>query len=248
MAPENLERAKDVEIAERIVDDQFRALTIKVLSSKLETPVLLLLRDVLQLLENSADKAEDAADAATYGFIDHVSSPSLCLKPKLNSSKTFLWSGTPQEGSQLYKTAYYGKPFGIAKPKIPEFDVPLVLDFMEGLYLAETEQIVVYENPNETKVGLKKLRIKAKQLYDEFEEKYAVYRDLRGTGLIVTPGIKFGVDFAVYKYGPGVEHAPYMVTVKKAGGGRFRDGNREERQVGDDGAQTLHFCCARFSF
>jgi uncharacterized protein len=59
-----LERAKDVEIAERIVDDQYRALTIKVLSAKLETPVLLLLRDVLQLLENSADKAEDAADAA----------------------------------------------------------------------------------------------------------------------------------------------------------------------------------------
>ena len=59
-----LERAKDVEIAERIVDDQYRALTIKVLTAKLDTPVLLLLRDVLQLLENSADKAEDAADAA----------------------------------------------------------------------------------------------------------------------------------------------------------------------------------------
>jgi uncharacterized protein len=59
-----LEKAKDVEIAERIVDDQYRALTIKVLSGKLEVPVLLLLRDVLQLLENSADKAEDAADVA----------------------------------------------------------------------------------------------------------------------------------------------------------------------------------------
>ena len=59
-----LERAKDVEIAERIVDEQYRMLTIKVLSSKLDTPVLLLLRDVLQLLENSADKAEDAADTA----------------------------------------------------------------------------------------------------------------------------------------------------------------------------------------
>ena len=58
------ERAKDVEIAERIVDDQYRALTIKVLSGKLDVPVLMLLRDVLQLLENSADKAEDAADAA----------------------------------------------------------------------------------------------------------------------------------------------------------------------------------------
>ena len=59
-----LERAKDVEIAERIVDELYRALTIKVLSSKLDVPVTFLLRDVLQLLENSADKAEDAADAA----------------------------------------------------------------------------------------------------------------------------------------------------------------------------------------
>lgn len=59
-----LEKAKDVEIAERIVDDQYRALTIKVLSGKLDVPVLMLLRDILQMLENSADKAEDAADAA----------------------------------------------------------------------------------------------------------------------------------------------------------------------------------------
>jgi predicted phosphate transport protein (TIGR00153 family) len=59
-----LEKAKDVEIAERTVDDIYRALSIKVLSSKLDLPVLLLMRDVLQLLENSADKAEDAADTA----------------------------------------------------------------------------------------------------------------------------------------------------------------------------------------
>jgi uncharacterized protein Yka (UPF0111/DUF47 family) len=59
-----LEKAKDVEIAERIVDDLYRALAIKVLSSKLDLPVLFLMRDVLQLLEDSADKAEDAADAA----------------------------------------------------------------------------------------------------------------------------------------------------------------------------------------
>jgi len=59
-----LERAKDVEIAERVVDDLYRALAIKILNSKLDVPVLLLLRDILQLLENSADKAEDAADAA----------------------------------------------------------------------------------------------------------------------------------------------------------------------------------------
>ncbi len=59
-----LEKAKDVEIAERIVDDNFRSLAIKVLSSKIDLPALFIMRDVLQLLENAADKAEDAADAA----------------------------------------------------------------------------------------------------------------------------------------------------------------------------------------
>jgi uncharacterized protein Yka (UPF0111/DUF47 family) len=59
-----LEKASDVEIAERTVDDLYRGLEIKILSSKLDLPVLFLLRDVLQLLEDSADKAEDAADVA----------------------------------------------------------------------------------------------------------------------------------------------------------------------------------------
>jgi tRNA-intron endonuclease len=127
----------------------------------------------------------------------------------------FLVVWNPQEGSKLYKTAYYGKPIGIPKPKIPEFDVPLVLDLMEGFYLAETGQIAVHEN--QTPVSIEILREKARMLYEEFEDKYAVYRDLRGSGLIVTPGIKFGCDFAVYKYGPGVEHAPYMVSVKAQG-------------------------------
>jgi tRNA-intron endonuclease len=111
---------------------------------------------------------------------------------------------------------FYGKPLGIAKPKIPEFNVPLVLDLMEGLYLAEKERITVYEGKEKKKVSIRKLRQKAKQLYEEFEEKYAVYHDLRDSDLIVTPGIKFGCDFAVYKHGPGIEHAPFMVSVKSA--------------------------------
>ena len=30
---------------------------------------------------------------------------------------------------------------------------------------------------------------------------------------IVTPGIKFGSDFAVYEHGPGIDHAPYIIQV-----------------------------------
>jgi tRNA-intron endonuclease len=135
---------------------------------------------------------------------------------KVELVENFLVVWDSAEGSELYRMGFYGKPLGMPKPKIPEFDVPLVLDLMEGLYLEEKGTITVYEGSEKTKVGLKKLRQKAKRLYEEFDDKYAVYHDLRDNGLIVTPGIKFGCDFAVYKHGPGVEHAPYMVSVKKA--------------------------------
>jgi predicted phosphate transport protein (TIGR00153 family) len=59
-----MEKAKDVEIAERVVDELYRELEIKILNSKLGFPALILLRDILQLLEDSADKAEDTADTA----------------------------------------------------------------------------------------------------------------------------------------------------------------------------------------
>jgi tRNA-intron endonuclease len=137
-------------------------------------------------------------------------------KIKVELIENFLVVWDSVEGSKLYKKGFYGKPLGISKPKIPEFSVPLILDLMEGLYLAEKRRIAIHDL-EERQVGLRKLRQKARQLYEEFDEKYAVYRDLRDSGLIVTPGIKFGCDFAVYKYGPGVEHAPYMVSVKKVG-------------------------------
>jgi len=112
--------------------------------------------------------------------------------------ENFLVVWNPTEGSELYKMGFYGKPVGIPKP------------------LAEKRIITVYEYPEKEKVTLRKLRQRTRQLYEEFDAKYTVYRDLRDNGLVVTPGIKFGCDFAVYKHGPGIEHAPYMVSVKRA--------------------------------
>ncbi len=148
--------------------------------------------------------------------------PSPCNEAEITMRKPFMvefienflvvWD--PEESSALYKMGYYGKPIGIPKPKLATFNVPLILDLMEGLYLAE-KKIIQIEEDFGKKVGLAKLREKARRLYDEFDLKYTVYRDLRDNSFIVTPGIKYGCDFAVYKHGPGVEHAPFMVSVKK---------------------------------
>jgi predicted phosphate transport protein (TIGR00153 family) len=63
-SPKVLEKARDVEVAERKVDDIYRGLEITILETKLDFQTLLLMRDIIQLLEDTADKIEDASDAA----------------------------------------------------------------------------------------------------------------------------------------------------------------------------------------
>jgi len=63
-ASKALEKAREVEAAERIVDDLYRELEVKIVNSNMDIPPMLLLRDVIQILEDMADKAEDAADTA----------------------------------------------------------------------------------------------------------------------------------------------------------------------------------------
>jgi len=137
-------------------------------------------------------------------------------KPRIEAEfiENFLVVWNPKDGSKLYKMGFYGKPLGIPKPKSPDFNVPLILDLMEGLYLLEKKVITVFEGEEKNRVSFKALRNRARRIYDNFDLKYVVYKDLRERGLVVTPGVKFGCDFAVYKQGPGLEHAPYMVSVK----------------------------------
>ncbi len=63
-ASKALEKAREVEAAERIVDGLYRQLEVDIIDSKMELPPMFLLWDVVQLMEDAADKAEDASDAA----------------------------------------------------------------------------------------------------------------------------------------------------------------------------------------
>ncbi len=131
---------------------------------------------------------------------------------ELLGSSLILWN--VEEGSRLYKTGFYGKPVGITKPKSTEFDVPLILDLIEGFYLLEKRVIKVYQGPEKVKISTRQLRDYARQTYRDFDLNYGVYKDLRLHNFIVLPGIKFGCTYAVYEKGPGIDHAPYLVSVK----------------------------------
>ncbi|MFA5365299.1 MAG: DUF47 family protein [Candidatus Bathyarchaeia archaeon] len=59
-----LEKAREVETAERVVDGIYRQLEIDIIESKLDTGLMFLLLKVVQRLEDAADKAKAASDAA----------------------------------------------------------------------------------------------------------------------------------------------------------------------------------------
>ena len=59
-----LEKTREVEAAERVVDEIYRQLEVNIIDSKMEFPPMFLLWTVVQHLEDAADKAKAASDAA----------------------------------------------------------------------------------------------------------------------------------------------------------------------------------------
>lgn len=128
---------------------------------------------------------------------------------ELIENRVIIWD--IKDSRNLFGRGYYGKPLGIPKPKGTDFESPLILDLIESYYLLQNRRLHLTKN-NKT-VSLKDMNIICKKQYDKFDSKYLVFRNLRDRGYIVSPGIKFGCDFAVYEQGPGIDHAPFLVQV-----------------------------------
>jgi tRNA-intron endonuclease len=130
----------------------------------------------------------------------------------LVKKRIIIWD--KEESRALFGNGYYGKPLGISKPKGILFESPLILDLIEGCYLLQNGRLAVH-NASGRPVSVKKILHICKKEYADFDRKYMVFQTLRDKGYIVSPGIKFGCDFAVYERGPGIDHAPYLVQVFK---------------------------------
>jgi len=128
----------------------------------------------------------------------------------LVESRIIIWD--IEDSRSIFSLGYYGKPLGIYKPKGIDFDTPLILDLIEGCYLVESRLLTV-NKVNGEKIILKEMKAICRKQYVDFDIKYLVFKKLRDLGYVVSPGIKFGCDFAVYEHGPGIDHAPYLVQV-----------------------------------
>jgi len=135
------------------------------------------------------------------------------IKGELVENRIVVWD--LEQSRNLFKEGFYGKPLGVPKPKGVDFNSPLILDLIEGYYLARNDKLTIYKNHEQNLVSVKKMNTICKNEYADFDNKYLVFTELRDTGYVVSPGIKFGCDFAVYEHGPGIDHAPYLVQVVK---------------------------------
>jgi len=126
----------------------------------------------------------------------------------LDDNRLIIWDIA--DSRRVYNDGFYGKPLGDPRPK-EDFDDPLLLDPVEALYLVQQKKIKVHKQNKS--IDMKKLRELGEKTFSRFNEKYRVYSDLRKRGFVVTPGIKYGCDFAVYESGPGIDHAPYVVQI-----------------------------------
>ena len=131
------------------------------------------------------------------------------MKAELIENRIIIWNIS--DSKKLFSNGYFGKPIGMPKPKPDEINVPLILDLIEGCYLQLKSKIQIYKNKK--KISKETMSNICNDEYHDFGKKFQVYKDFREKGYIVSPGIKFGCDFAVYQKGPGIDHAPFLVQV-----------------------------------
>ncbi len=117
------------------------------------------------------------------------------------------------DANKIYSMGFFGKPLGVRKatPGVA-INRPLSLSYFDTLYLIEKGVLQVKKN---NVLSAEEFMEYAVEVYEEFREKYQVYKEFRDLGYIVRPGLKFGTDFIIYLKGPGIDHSKWAVLVEK---------------------------------
>ncbi|MBN2251274.1 MAG: tRNA-intron lyase [Candidatus Altiarchaeota archaeon] len=87
------------------------------------------------------------------------------------------------------------------------------LSLIEAAYLLDNGKMEVVDGKKA--LSFEDLLKAGNKAEKDFYAKYTVYSDLRGRGLLVRTGLKFGADFRVYERGATVKtsHSKYLVHV-----------------------------------
>ncbi len=106
-----------------------------------------------------------------------------------------------EEAKILHEAEFFGKFIGEG----------LQLSLLETAYLLEARALLVRDAQSGRKIEHAQFVRKAERIQPDFSVRLKVYKDLKGKGLIVKTGFKYGTHFRVYKGDPEKEHALYLV-------------------------------------
>lgn len=87
----------------------------------------------------------------------------------------------------------------------------LQLSLIEAAFLAELGALKLVDARTDRTVSLASLRKRARELQPDFDLRLEAFKDLKGRGLIVKTGFKYGSHFRAYEGDPGKQHARYLV-------------------------------------
>ncbi len=116
-----------------------------------------------------------------------------------------------EDSRLLFDAGFYGKPLGLRKTGKGEVEKPIQLSVFETSYLLERGAIQLMDG--EENLSSEAFVERAQTQHEHFKGKQRVYAELRDRGFVVRPGLKFGEAFSVYRQGPGMDHAPYLVHI-----------------------------------
>lgn len=107
----------------------------------------------------------------------------------------------PEEARRLYDEGFYGKLLGDR----------LQLSLLETVYLGQRGTLRVRRAETGRFLGAKTLLKEAEGVQPDFRLRLQVYRDLRGRGILVKTGFKYGAHFRGYEGDPEAHHAKYLI-------------------------------------
>src|SRR5260370_41140315 len=96
-----------------------------------------------------------------------MKTPSALDQAELIGTRLIVWDY--KAGLGIYRSGFFGKPVGIPKPKPDQdFEVPLLLALIEGLYLLENQRISVIDGRSKRHLGQIVLMRVAREHYRGF--------------------------------------------------------------------------------
>lgn len=148
--------------------------------------------------EEEESEKEEFGEKSEYvpgeGF---VKAPKKVYRGTLQESKVYVWS--KQDAEEIYDLGCFGK----------------VIEDKNELSL---EEALLLMKRNKLKITKDDRELNAEEFYNhacnvdkEFPWKYTVYEDLRGRGLLIRTGFKFGTHFRVYARGVKLKRGPKSV-------------------------------------